>query len=131
MKYLSIRNGMFMFIEHMIGPVIETPITLAGKRFIKWGPTGFEGQMDCYDETQIPQGWTLAYDLDLMIADELYRLTIQGGVVEFGFKPYLSELASRKLHLESTPARIAVITKNGRAFPQFEVSPKAVFAIGN
>lgn len=131
MKYLSIRNGMFMFIDHLVGPVIETPIAIAGKRFINWGPTGFEGEMICHDETKIPQGWTLAYDLDLMIADELYRLTIQSGVVEYSFKPYLSELASRRLSLETTPARITVVTRNVRCFPQFEVSPKAVFTIGN
>ena len=124
MKYLSIRSGSFMFIDHMIGPVIETPITLAGKRFIKWGPTGFEGQMDCHDETKIPQGWTLAYDLDLMVAGEPYRFTIHGGVIEYGFKPYLAELASRKLPLESTPAQISVMTKDGRSFPQFKVAPQ-------
>lgn len=66
-----------------------------------------------------------------MIADELYRLAIQSGVVEYSFKPYLSELASRRLPLETTPARITVVTRNGRWFPQFEVSPKAVFTIGN
>jgi hypothetical protein len=124
MKYLSIRNGSFMFIDHMIGPAIETPVILAGKRFIKWGPTGFEGQMDCHDETKIPQGWTLAYDLDLMVAGEPYRFTIHGGVIEFGFKPYLAELASRKLPLESTPARISVITKDDRSFPQFNAAPQ-------
>lgn len=123
MKYLTIRNGNFMFINHLVGPVIETPITLAGKRFIKWGPTGFEGEQVCHDENKVPQGWTLAYDLDLMIEGESYRFTIQGGVIRYGFKTYLAELASRKLALENTPARISVVTKNKRSFPHFEVAP--------
>lgn len=124
MKYLSIREGNFMFIDHLVGPVIETPITIASKRFIKWGPTGFEGEQVCHDESKVPQGWTLAYDLDLVIAEEPFRLTIQSGVIEYGFKPYLAELASRKLPLESTPARISVMTKDGRSFPQFKVAPQ-------
>jgi len=122
MKYITIRNGNFMFINNLIGPVIETPISLAGKRFIKWGPTGFEGEQVCHDENNVPQGWTLAYDLDLMIEGTPYRFTIQGGVIRYGFKIYLAELASRKLALENTPTRISVVTKNGRSFPQFEMA---------
>lgn len=125
MKYLTIRNGNFMFIDYMIGPAIESPITLAGKRFIKWGPTGFEGEQVCHDETNVPQGWTLAYDLDLMVAGEPYRFTIHGGVIEYGFKPYLAELTSRNIPLESTPARISVITKNGYSLPQFEMAQES------
>lgn len=122
MKYLSIRNGNFMFIDNVVGPVIETKITIAGKRFIKWGPTGFEGEQVCHDESNVPQDWTLAYDLDLILADEPYRLTIQGGVIEYGFGPYLTELASRQLPLEDTITRLSVISKNGYSLPQFEVA---------
>lgn len=128
MNFTNIRNGNFMYINNVIGPVIETPIAIAGKRFIKWGPTGFEGEQVCHDETNVPQGWTLAYDLDLMIAEEPYRLTIQGGVIEYGFKPYLAELASRQLSLKDTVTRITVITKNGYSLPQFEmVQGKGIF----
>jgi len=122
MKYLSIREGNFMFIDHLVGPVIESQISIAGKRFIKWGPTGFEGEQICHDETKVPQGWTLAYDLDLSIADEPYRLTIHGGVIEFGFKPYLAQLASFQHSLEDTVTRVSVIIRNGYSLPQFEMA---------
>ncbi|BDQ32659.1 hypothetical protein [Pseudodesulfovibrio portus] len=126
MRYLNIRNGEFTFANKTIGPIIESRIILAGKRFLQWTPNGLVGERICYDERQLPHGWTLAYDLDLELDNVLYRLTIHDGAVQHAFKPYLKLLNSRNIPLENQLTRITVIDNpRGYAALQFEPVPQA------
>lgn len=122
MKYLNIKDGNFVYFNNVIGPKIDCQLTIAGKRFLKWGPMGLEGEQVCLNESQIPQGWTLAYDLDLAVGSDVYRLTISHGVIVKGFKPYLSELALRQETLKTVVTRLTVVTNNRFSFPTFEVA---------
>lgn len=129
MRYLNIRNGQFTFIDKVMGPTIESRISIAGKRFLQWTPNGLTGERVCHDERQLPQGWTLAYDLDLELDQVPYRLTIQGGMINYGFKPYLADLYSRNIRLEHTVTRITIDdSRNGYASLKFEqVSKPSLF----
>lgn len=129
MRYLNIRNGQFAFVDERLGSTIESRIRLAGKRFLQWTPKGLVGERICYDEGQLPNGWTLAYDLDLELNNVPYRLTIHGGAVQHAFKPYLAMLNSRNVRLEDQMTRIMIIDNpRGYAALQFEpVSGASLF----
>lgn len=101
-------NGQFTFIDKILGTTIESRIRLVGKRFLQWTPKGLTGERVCYDESQLPEGWTLAYDLDLELDNMLYRLTIHDGTVQHGFKPYIANLQFRNARLEDVVTRITV-----------------------
>lgn len=116
MRYLNIRNGKFTFTNKKLGSQIEAKIKLVGKRLLQWGPTGLVGEQDCYNEAHIPDGWTLAYDLDLLLDDVHYRLTLHGGSIQYAFKPYLCDISSRNLTLEYVVTRIS-IEDSGRGYP--------------
>ena len=124
MRYLNIRKGQFTFANKTIGPVIESRIILAGKRFLQWTPNGLVGERICYDEGHLPNGWTLAYDLDLELDKVRYRLTIHDGAVQHGFKPYIAHLQFRNCRLEDVVTRITVEDKP-RGYPalKFELMP--------
>lgn len=108
MRYLNIRNGEFTFSNKAIGTSLESRIRLVGKRFLQWTAHGLVGERICYDESQLPHGWTLAYDLDLELGNVLYRLTIHDGAVQHGFKPYITHLQFRNCRLEDVVTRITV-----------------------
>lgn len=116
MRYLNIRKGQFSFANKSMGTYIEAPLRLVGKRILQWGPTGLIGERICYDESQVPNGWTLAYDLDLELDNIRYRLTIHGGAIKHAFKPYLALLTSRGSQLESVTTLIS-IENNTRGYP--------------
>jgi hypothetical protein len=121
MRYLNIRNGQFTFIDKVMGPTIESRISIAGKRFLQWTPNGLTGERVCHDERQLPQGWTLAYDLDLELDNVPYRLTIHDGAVQHAFKPYLAMLRSSNIRLEDQLTKITILdTPRGYAALQFE-----------
>lgn len=124
MRYLNIRNGQFSFIDKVIGSSIESRIRIAGKRFLQWTPSGLAGERICYDESQMPSGWTLAYDLDLELDKVLYRLTIHDGAIQHGLKPYLAHLHFRNTRIEDVVTRITVLDRP-RGYPslQFESVP--------
>ena len=122
MRYLSIRNNQFTFIDKTIGSVIESRITLAGKRFLQWTPSGLVGERICYDESQMPKDWTLAYDLDLELDNVLYRLTIHDGAIQHGLKPYITLLQLMNTRLEDVVTRISVESNpRGYAALKFEL----------
>ena len=123
MRYLNIKNETFMFIDNIIGPAIEASIHVTGRRLLKWGDQGMEGEQICSDETQIPKGWSLAYDLDLQLAGIDYRLTIHEGAIKYAFKPYLSALCSRNQSLQDVVTRIRVLPgAGGHGVLKFEVA---------
>ncbi|MGE4297912.1 MAG: hypothetical protein AB7E47_07775 [Desulfovibrionaceae bacterium] len=113
MKYLSIKRGTFMCFNNDIGTELDARITLAGKRFLQWGPQGLLDERVCHDESQLPPGWVLAYDLDLVVGQESYRLTIYDGMVVRDFKPYLMELASRNMRVSDVVTHITIISQPG------------------
>ncbi|MBG0775272.1 MAG: hypothetical protein H0S85_02410 [Desulfovibrionaceae bacterium] len=113
MKYLSIKKGNFVCFGDEIGSELNAKITLAGKRFLLWGPHGLEAEQVCQDESQMQFGWVLAYDLDLIVGQESYRLTIYDSFVSRDFKPYLAELASRNLRLSDVVTHIAIVSHPG------------------
>lgn len=123
MRYLNIRKGQFSFANKSIGTCIKAPLRLVGKRILQWGPSGLAGERICHDESHIPTGWTLAYDLDLELSGILYRFTIHDGAIQHGFKPYLMLLESRSLPLESVTTRVTV-EQNPRGYPvlKFEIA---------
>lgn len=129
MRYLNIRNGQFTFTDKVIGSSIESRIRLAGKRFLQWTPKGLTGERVCYDESQRPEGWTLAYDLDLELDNMLYRLTIHDGAIQHGFKPYIAHLQFQNTRLEDVVTRITVEDRP-RGYPalKFEsISQASIF----
>lgn len=125
MRYLKIRNGKFYFVDKVIGPQIEAQIKVVGKRFLRWINNNLVGERPCQNEYNLPDGWTLAYDLDLVLDDVPHRLTIQGGVIQYAFKPYLAYISSNNLILEHTTTRVTVDdSKNGHASLRFENASK-------
>ena len=83
-------------MNHNFGAVIKTAIQIAGMRQTLWGPNGLEDEAVCRDETDIPEGWSLSYDLDLLIYGETYRYTLHSGAIKFAFKPYIETLTRQK-----------------------------------
>jgi hypothetical protein len=120
MHYLSIKKGRFVCSKEELGKEVEAVITLAGKRFLRWGSQGVDGQRECHDESKLPHGWSLAYDLDLVVGHALYRFTIYDALVVRDFKPYLAKLASRSLRPSDVLTRITIE-------PQFRGTPVLCF----
>jgi hypothetical protein len=122
MRYLSIKEGRFYFFDKAIGPSIESPLNLKGKRILQWTSDGLIGERICYDESRLPPGWTLAYDIDLRVGDIDYRLTIHNGAITHAFNPYLAQLQTQGLRLEDVITRISV-ESSPRGYPalRFEV----------
>lgn len=128
MRYLSIKDGQFCFFDNVIGPSIESPLKLEGKRILRWTPSGMTGEEICQDESQIPPGWTLAYDLDLRVDGMDYRLTIHDGAIFHAFQPYLAQLQAQGTRLEDVITRISVESRP-RGYPalRFEVVGASTF----
>lgn len=122
MKSLTIKKDSFTFMDNVLGQSFTAKIRIVGKRALKWGPSGLEDEQVCQDEAQIQPGYSLAYDLDVLIDDIVYRWTIHAGVIAHGFKPYLEQLSSHGLWLENVPTRIDLVTRNGRTYPEFSLA---------
>ena len=128
MRFLSIKDGQFYFFDNVIGPSIESPLNLEGKRFLQWTPNGLTGERICRDETQIPPGWTLAYDLDLRIGDVDYRLTIHDKAIVHAFQPYLAYLQAQGTCLEDVITKISVeVSPRGYPALRFEAVGSSAF----
>ena len=128
MRYLSIKGGQFCFFDNVIGSSIESRLNLDGKRFLQWTSSGLTSEKICRDESQVPPGWTLAYDLDLLIDNVDYRLTIHDGAIMHAFKPYLGQLQAQGMSLEEVITKIS-IEASPRGYPalRFEAVGSSAF----
>jgi hypothetical protein len=128
MRFLNIKDGQFCFFDNVIGPSIESPLNLKGKRFLQWTPNGLTGERICEDESRLPPGWTLAYAIDLCVGDIDYRLTIHNGAITHAFQPYLAHLRAQGIRLEDVITRISVEScPRGYAALRFEAVGSSAF----
>ncbi len=120
--FISIRRSKFMENKTNLGSSLEAQFTLTGKRFLKWGHGGLEGERKCYDEKCLPQGWVLAYDFDLRSTNKFYKLTLHAPKDVYAFKSYLQQLSKIDCRLEDVVTRITMVsTRKWNFAPQFEI----------
>nr|WP_321259064.1 hypothetical protein [uncultured Pseudodesulfovibrio sp.] len=119
MRYLKIRNGKFYFANKVVGTQIDANVRVAGKRFLRWVDNNLVDERTCFNEYDLPSGWTLAYDLDLLLDGVPHRLTLQGRTVQYAFKPYLAGIVSKHLALEHVVTRIT-IDDSGKGYPSLK-----------
>lgn len=123
MSFLNVKDGQFKTLNHSFGPSIICKVAIAGKRFLKWGPTGLEGEQACLQDYPIPDGWNLTYDLDVTIDGAVYRLTIHQAAVRKAFQPYLNMLAADNRRVEEVTTLVtASISQAGRTSLKFSLA---------
>ncbi|GFM38229.1 hypothetical protein [Desulfovibrio psychrotolerans] len=88
--FINCRNGRFWSNQVDLGSELNGPMTIAGKRFLKWKQGGgLPESMPCNDERECPPGWVVAYDLQILHAGQAYILTVSGKALEIALLPYL------------------------------------------
>ena len=122
LKYISANNSGFFHSGNFLGNAIDVRISSGGKRALLWKGDGRPAaERPCRDESQIPLGWTLAYDLNLDLGRTIYRLTITGDVIHKAFKPYLNKLRAQGKDIKTVLTRISVMQGiNNRPLFRFE-----------